>query len=169
MQCTSSNCSPAACSTGYSSPFPPHPSIAIDFYSCTVQSQVRMYCESQAKYPGKSWMELFPDDCFPNDTPEDKIKSVFIVTYFYPSPSFLPSFSLIFLLPAFLILPLPSPSNLFLFPHLPTSFSFSCSPILASLPPFLPLSTPHPPSSTIHGIFLNIHVHGTWSFYSQEC
>ena len=152
MQCTSSNCSPVACSTGYSSPFPPHPSIAIDFYSCTVQSQVRMYCESQAKYPGKSWMELFPDDCFPNDTPDDKIKSVFIVTYFYPSPSFLPSFSPISLLPPYLILPLPSPTNLSLF------LSF---PYLGLPTTFLPLSTPHPPSSTNRGIFLNIHVHGT--------
>ena len=34
-----------------------------------------MYCESQPRYKGKSWMELFPDDAFPNDTPEDKVKS----------------------------------------------------------------------------------------------
>ena len=34
-----------------------------------------MYCESQPRYKGKGWMELFPDDSFPNDTPEDKVKS----------------------------------------------------------------------------------------------
>ena len=37
--------------------------------------QVRMYCESQPRNRGRSWMELFPDDAFPNDTPEDKVKS----------------------------------------------------------------------------------------------
>ena len=30
-----------------------------------------MYCESQPRYPGKTWYELFPDDIFPNDTPDD--------------------------------------------------------------------------------------------------
>ena len=34
-----------------------------------------MYCESQPRYKGKSWLELFPEDAFPNDTPEDKVKS----------------------------------------------------------------------------------------------
>ena len=34
-----------------------------------------MYCESQPRYPGKSWRELFPDDVFPNDSPEDRAKS----------------------------------------------------------------------------------------------
>ena len=34
-----------------------------------------MYCETQPRYAGKSWMELFPDDAFPNDTPEDKARS----------------------------------------------------------------------------------------------
>ena len=45
-----------------------------DFFK-QLQPSVRMYCESQAKNPGKSWMELFPDDCFPNDTPDDKVKT----------------------------------------------------------------------------------------------
>ena len=40
-----------------------------------VSTQVRAYCESQPRYKGRSWMELFPDDAFPNDTPEDKVKS----------------------------------------------------------------------------------------------
>ena len=38
-------------------------------------SQVRMYCESQPRHPGKTWPELFPDDIFPNDSPEDRLKS----------------------------------------------------------------------------------------------
>lgn len=73
------------------------PSLVLQFlnylllpHTCTLQSQVRMYCESQAKNPGKSWMELFPDDCFPNDTPDDKVKSMSLVKYFFcPPPSFL--------------------------------------------------------------------------------
>ena len=42
---------------------------------CVCVAQVRAYCESQPRYKGRSWMELFPDDAFPNDTPEDKAKS----------------------------------------------------------------------------------------------
>ena len=34
-----------------------------------------MYCETQQRFPGKTWLELFPDDSFPNETPEDKIRS----------------------------------------------------------------------------------------------
>ena len=34
-----------------------------------------MYCENQVRYPGKTWLELFPDDVFPNDSPEDISKS----------------------------------------------------------------------------------------------
>ena len=34
-----------------------------------------MYCESQPRYPGKTWYELFPDDIFPNDSPDDIAKS----------------------------------------------------------------------------------------------
>ena len=34
-----------------------------------------MYCETQQRFPGKTWTELFPDDSFPNETPEDKIRS----------------------------------------------------------------------------------------------
>ena len=34
-----------------------------------------MYCESQPRHKARSWMDLFPDDAFPNDTPEDKVKS----------------------------------------------------------------------------------------------
>jgi hypothetical protein len=45
------------------------------FLLCVCVVQVRAYCESQPRYKGKSWMELFPDDSFPNDTPEDKVKS----------------------------------------------------------------------------------------------
>ena len=34
-----------------------------------------MYCESQPRFPGKTWMELFPEDIFPNETPDDRQKS----------------------------------------------------------------------------------------------
>ena len=34
-----------------------------------------MYCETQQRFPGKTWLELFSDDSFPNETPEDKIRS----------------------------------------------------------------------------------------------
>ena len=34
-----------------------------------------MYCESQPRFPGKTWMDLFPDDIFPNETPDDRQKS----------------------------------------------------------------------------------------------
>ena len=34
-----------------------------------------MYCESQPRFAGKSWQDLFPDDSFPNDTPEDRARS----------------------------------------------------------------------------------------------
>ncbi len=34
-----------------------------------------MYCESQPKHAGKTWVDLFPEDVFPSDTPEDKTKS----------------------------------------------------------------------------------------------
>jgi c-Jun N-terminal kinase len=39
-----------------------------------LQPSVRMYCETQQRFPGKTWTELFPDDSFPNETPEDKIR-----------------------------------------------------------------------------------------------
>ena len=45
-----------------------------DFFQQLLPS-VRMYCEGQPRYKGRSWMELFPDDAFPNDTPEDKVKT----------------------------------------------------------------------------------------------
>ena len=41
-------------------------------YSCV---QVRMYCESQPRYAGKSFQELFPDSSFPHETVEDKGRS----------------------------------------------------------------------------------------------
>ena len=34
-----------------------------------------MYCETQPRFQGKVWLDLFPDEAFPNDTPEDKIRS----------------------------------------------------------------------------------------------
>ena len=34
-----------------------------------------MYCESQPRFAGKSWLELFPEDSFPNETPEDRARS----------------------------------------------------------------------------------------------
>ena len=34
-----------------------------------------MYCENQPRYIGKSWDELFPDNVFPSDTPDDRTKS----------------------------------------------------------------------------------------------
>ena len=34
-----------------------------------------MYCENQPRYHGKSFEELFPDECFPNETPEDLVRS----------------------------------------------------------------------------------------------
>ena len=34
-----------------------------------------MYCESQPRYKGKTWTELFPGDVFPNDSKEDEHKS----------------------------------------------------------------------------------------------
>lgn len=37
--------------------------------------EARAYFESQPKSKGKSWMEIFPDDVFPNNTPEDKVKT----------------------------------------------------------------------------------------------
>ena len=40
-----------------------------------LQPSVRMYCENQVRYPGKTWLELFPDDVFPNDSPEDISKT----------------------------------------------------------------------------------------------
>ena len=36
---------------------------------------VKQHCMSQPRYEGKSWMELFPDKAFPNDTPEDRVKT----------------------------------------------------------------------------------------------
>ena len=45
-----------------------------DFFK-QLQPSVRAYCESQPRYKGRSWIELFPDDAFPNDTPEDKVKT----------------------------------------------------------------------------------------------
>lgn len=53
--------------------------------------QVRMYCETQPRFAGKSWMELFPDDSFPNDTPEDRARSknmyiIYIVHTDHESP-----------------------------------------------------------------------------------
>jgi c-Jun N-terminal kinase len=45
-----------------------------DFFK-QLQPSVKAYCELQPRYKGKSWLELFPDDSFPNDTPEDKVKT----------------------------------------------------------------------------------------------
>lgn len=45
-----------------------------------------MYCESQPRYPGKTWYELFPDDIFPNDSPDDIAKSesmLYCCWYYY--------------------------------------------------------------------------------------
>lgn len=39
-----------------------------------LQASVRMYCESQPHYEGKSFLELFPDECFPNETPENLLR-----------------------------------------------------------------------------------------------
>jgi c-Jun N-terminal kinase len=40
-----------------------------------LQPTVKTYCESQPVYPGKPWYELFPDDIFPNDSPDDIAKT----------------------------------------------------------------------------------------------
>ena len=40
--------------------------------------QVRMYCMGQPRYPGKTWMELFPDMMFPNETEEDQRRSQYL-------------------------------------------------------------------------------------------
>ena len=40
-----------------------------------LQPVVRAYLESQPRCKGRSWMELFPDEAFPNDTPEDTVKT----------------------------------------------------------------------------------------------
>ena len=45
-----------------------------DFFK-QLQPSVRKYCEGQPKFKGKSWVELFPDDTFPNQSPEDKVKT----------------------------------------------------------------------------------------------
>ena len=39
-----------------------------------ISPEARAYTESQPESKGRSWMEIFPDDAFPNDTPEDKVK-----------------------------------------------------------------------------------------------
>ena len=39
-----------------------------------------MYCETQPRYPGKAWMDLFPDSAFPNETAEDKARSESLYT-----------------------------------------------------------------------------------------
>ena len=38
-----------------------------------------MYCENQARYPGKSWDELFPNEVFPSDSPDDATKSEIMI------------------------------------------------------------------------------------------
>ena len=43
--------------------------------ACILYIQVRMYCETQPRFAAKTWLELFPDDSFPNDTPEDRARS----------------------------------------------------------------------------------------------
>lgn len=45
-----------------------------DFFT-RLQPSVRTYCESQPRYLGKGWTELFPDDIFPTDSPEDLTKT----------------------------------------------------------------------------------------------
>ena len=46
-----------------------------DFFK-QLQPKTREYCESQLRYEGRSWMELFPDEAFPNGTHiEDEIKT----------------------------------------------------------------------------------------------
>ena len=40
-----------------------------------LQPVARAYLESQPKSKGKPWMEIFPDDAFPNDTTEDKVRT----------------------------------------------------------------------------------------------
>ena len=40
-----------------------------------LQPSTQEYCERLPWYKGKSWIELFPDNAFPNDTPEDKVKT----------------------------------------------------------------------------------------------
>ena len=53
-----------------------------------------MYCETQQRFAGKSWMELFPDDSFPNDTPEDRARSKNMYTvhvYMYVHEIFRPT------------------------------------------------------------------------------
>lgn len=40
-----------------------------------LQQTVRTYCESLPRYAGKNWMELFPNESFPNETPDDKHKT----------------------------------------------------------------------------------------------
>ena len=42
--------------------------------------QVRTYCESLPRYPGKGWMELFPNESFPNETQDDRVKSKSVMT-----------------------------------------------------------------------------------------
>lgn len=45
-----------------------------DFFK-QLQPSVRMYCESQPRYKGRSFNDLFPDDMFPKDTLEDHAKT----------------------------------------------------------------------------------------------
>ena len=47
-----------------------------------------MYCETQPRFQGKVWLDLFPDEAFPNDTPEDKIRSETDCTHNVYSASF---------------------------------------------------------------------------------
>ena len=41
-------------------------------FSTQLSPEARAYTESQPEW---SWMEIFPDNAFPNNTPEDKIKT----------------------------------------------------------------------------------------------
>lgn len=44
---------------------------------CSKNWQAQQYCASQPKYSGKTWIEIFPDDIFPNETPDDQKRSNF--------------------------------------------------------------------------------------------
>lgn len=46
----------------------------VEFFQ-QLQPSVKMYCEAQPRYRGKSWDSLFPEDAFPHDTPEDLQKT----------------------------------------------------------------------------------------------
>ena len=45
-----------------------------DFFK-QLQPKTREYCETQPRYKGRSWTDLFPDDAFPSDVPEDKVRT----------------------------------------------------------------------------------------------